>query len=138
MACGIDASGIGYVLDDKTLKASPEQWARAVVGAYHHHHADRIVPEVNNGGDMIESTLRTVDRTVSIRQVRASRGKYTRAEPIAALFEQGKVRVVGNFPELEDQLCTWVPGDDSPDRLDAMVWALTDLMISRGGAWILR
>lgn len=138
IVAGVDDKGVGYVLDDLTVKASPDAWARRAVEAYHRHHADRIVAESNNGGDMVEHTIRTVDRTVSLKQVKASRGKYTRAEPIAAMYEQGRIHHVGLFAELEDQLCTWVPGDDSPDRLDAMVWALTDLMISRGGAWILR
>lgn len=129
---GIDArTGHGYVLEDLTLRAAPDVWARRAVEAYHRWRADRIVAEVNNGGDMVESVIRTVDPTVSLRQVRASRGKYTRAEPVSALYEQGRVHHVGMLPELEDQLCTWVPGEDSPDRLDALVWAVTDLMLKQ-------
>jgi len=116
-----------YVLADLTLRASPRRWAAAAVGAYHDWGADRIVGEVNNGGDMIEALLRNVDPNVSYRSLRATRGKAIRAEPIAALYEQDRVHHVGAFPELEDQLCEWVPGDDSPDRLDALVWALTEL-----------
>jgi phage terminase large subunit-like protein len=78
---------------------------------------------------LVEATLRTVDKAISYKAVRATRGKYTRAEPIAALYEQGRVHHVGTFPELEDQMCTWVPGEKSPDRLDALVWALTELML---------
>jgi phage terminase large subunit-like protein len=81
---------------------------------------------------MVESTIRTVDRTVSYRAVHASKGKYTRAEPVAALYEQGKVHHVGAFPVLEDQMCDWTPGDESPDRMDALVWLLTDLMLNGG------
>ena len=88
-----------------------------------------MVAEVNNGGEMVELTIRTVDPNVSYRAVHASRGKVIRAEPIAALYEQGRVVHVGSFPELEDELCQWEPGMASPDRLDALVWALTDLML---------
>lgn len=123
----------GYVLEDLTLKGTPDDWARRAVNAYYRWNADRIIAEVNNGGDMVEHTIRMVDRQVSFRQVRASRGKTTRAEPISALYEQGRVHHVGEFAKLEDQLCTWVQGDKSPDRLDALVWGLTDLMLKSGG-----
>lgn len=119
----------GYVLDDVTVSGSPDAWARAAVAAYHKYGADRIIAEVNNGGDMVEHTIRTVAANVPFKQVRASRNKQTRAEPVAALYEQGRVHHVGTFGKLEDQLCQWMPGDKSPDRLDALVWALTDLMI---------
>ena len=95
------------------------------------HKADRIIGEVNNGGDLIETTLRTIDPTVSYRKVTATRGKAIRAEPIAALYEQGKVHHVGALTDLEDQMCEWIPDDPkvkSPDRMDALVWAITDLM----------
>ena len=121
----------GYVLADLTTKATPDAWARRAIAAYNRYGADRIIAEVNNGGDMVEHTLRTVDRSVPIKQVRASRGKQTRAEPVAALYEQGRVHHVGLLHDLEDQLCTWVPGDQSPDRLDALVWGLTELMVKR-------
>ena len=132
VVAGVGKDGHGYVLDDLTVKASPHEWATRAVNAYHDYQADRIVAEVNNGGDMVEHTVRTVDRRVSFKQVRASRGKLTRAEPVAALYEQGKVHHLGVLSQLEDQMCSWVPGDTSPDRMDALVWALTELML--GGA----
>jgi len=121
----------GYVLGDHTLKASPERWARAAVAAYHQHNADRILAEVNNGGDLVEHTIRTVDTSVPIMQVRASRGKVTRADPIAALYESGRVHHVGELRALEDQMCKWTAdAGGSPDRVDALVWALHDLLIA--------
>lgn len=126
---GTAANGHAYILEDASIDASPEQWGRMVARAYHNHDADRVVPEVNQGGDMVISVLRTVDPTLPVRPVRASRGKYTRAEPVAALYEQGKVHHVGRFPLLEEQMTSWTPGDKSPDRLDALVHALTDLML---------
>jgi len=116
-----------YVRDDRSLRASPKAWASAAVTAYHTFGGDRIVAEVNNGGDMVLDTIRNVDPEVSLRKVTATRGKQLRAEPIAALYEQGRVHHVGAFPELEDQMCEWEPGMESPDRLDALVWALTEL-----------
>jgi len=129
VVAGIDGHGEGYVLDDRSLHASPSEWAQAAVTGYNLWKAGRIIGEVNNGGDMVEFTIRTVKPDVSYKAVHASRGKATRAEPIAALYEQSKVHHVGSFPELEDQMCQWVPGDPSPDRLDALVWALTELML---------
>ena len=141
-ACGIIVAGLceggrGYVFSDQTLKkASPLEWARAAVNAYHRFEADRIVAEVNQGGEMVETVIRQVDRSVAITSVRATRGKYIRAEPVAALYEQGRVRHVGSLPLLEDELCDFGPGGltsgKSPDRLDALVWALTDLMLNKG------
>lgn len=125
----IDDRDQGYVLDDVTINGTPDEWGRAAVTAYHKYNADRIVAEVNNGGDMVEHTVRTVDKRVSFKQVRASRGKHTRAEPVAALYEQGHIHHVGMFAELEDQMCQWVPGDDSPDRMDALVWGFTELLL---------
>jgi len=119
----------GYILDDLTIRSSPSGWATAAVTGYYKHKADRIVGEVNNGGDMVEHTVRTVEKNASYKAVHASRGKAVRAEPVSALYEQGRVHHVGFFAELEDQLCEWVPGGTSPDRLDALVWALTELMI---------
>lgn len=134
IAAGVGEDGQGYILDDKTISASPDGWAKQAVALYHTLKADRIVAEVNNGGDMIEHTIRTVDSRVAFTQVRASRGKHTRAEPVAALYEQGKVHHVGAFGLLEDQMCQWTPTDaDSPDRVDALVWALTELMLDGGG-----
>ena len=101
--------------------------------------ADRIIGEVNNGGDLVEANLRTVDRSVSYKAVHASRGKRVRAEPVAALYEQGRVHHVGVFHELEDQMCNFTADarysdSDSPDRVDALVWALTELMLENSGA----
>jgi phage terminase large subunit-like protein len=119
-----------YVLDDLSGRYTPDGWARKAVGAYRAWKADRIIGEVNNGGDMIEATLRQIDANVSYKSVRASRGKAVRAEPIAALYEQGRAIHVGAFNELEDQMCSWTSDADwSPDRLDAMVWAATELML---------
>ena len=129
-ATGVD--GHAYILADLSCRLSPDQWAKRAVAAYHDFKADRIVAEVNNGGDLVERILRTVDHHVSYRAVRASRGKVTRAEPIAALYEQGRVHHVGNLAQLEDQLCLFTPDGEfqtSPDRADALVWALTDLML---------
>jgi len=117
----------GYVLDDVSLRATPDVWARAVISAYNRHKADAIVVEVNNGGEMVTHTIRTVS-SVNCKSVRATRGKYTRAEPVAALYEQGRIHHVGFFPELEDQMCEWSPEQKSPDRMDALVWAVTELM----------
>jgi phage terminase large subunit-like protein len=127
--------GYGYVLDDLSGRYSPDKWARIAIQAYHDYQADRIVAEVNNGGDLVESVLRTADphRRVSYSAVRATRGKYTRAEPVAALYEQRRIYHAGLFGKLEDQLCTWVPGEPSPDRLDALVWGFTHLMLKRRG-----
>lgn len=119
----------GFVLEDLTIKGTPDQWATAGVAGYNKFSADKIVGEVNNGGDMVAHTVRTVDKNVPFKSVHASRGKYTRAEPVSALYEQGRVHHVGFFPDLEDQLCEWVPGERSPDRLDALVWAITELML---------
>ena len=113
----------------ESVRATPDGWAREAIAAYHKHEADCIVAEANQGGDMARHTLETVDANVPVRLVRASRGKQTRAEPIAAIYEQGRVSHVGVFSELEDQLCSWTPGDKSPDRLDALVWAFSDLAI---------
>ena len=124
-------NGHYYVLADYSCIASPLVWAGEVVKAYHTHQADRIIGEVNNGGDLIETTIRTVDPAVSYRKVTATRGKVIRAEPIAALYEQGKVHHVGALQDLEDQMCEFVPNDPkakSPDRMDALVWAITELM----------
>jgi len=122
----------GYILADLTLKGTPDQWATAAVTGFYQSKADTIVGEVNNGGDMVEYTVKTVDSKVPFKQVHASRGKYIRAEPVSAPYEQGRIHHVGFFPELEDQLCEWVPGDKSPDRLDGLVWAITELMLEEG------
>ena len=117
-----------YVIDDFTIIGTPEQWAQRAITAYHKHQADKIVAEKNNGGDMVQSTLTNADKTVPVKLVWASRGKITRAEPVSLLYEQGRVHHVGTFEALEDQQCEWVPGEPSPDRMDALVWAITELM----------
>lgn len=130
VVCGASEDGQrAYVLADHSLRGSPHAWARAAVRAYHRWRADRIVAESNQGGEMVETTIHTIDANVPVTLVHASRGKWVRAEPCAALFEQRRVFLVGTFPQLEDQLVLWEPGESSPDRLDAMVWALTDLML---------
>ena len=133
---GIGSDKRGYVLADRSVRGSPAVWGRRAVDAFHEFRADKIVAEKNQGGEMVEHVLRTVDPKVPIKLVSATRGKQTRAEPIAALYEQGKIsHVLGTqFTALEDQCCTWDPVEDneSPDRLDALVWAFTELML--GGA----
>ena len=117
-----------YVLADDSLQGAPLEWARAAVAAYHRHKADRIVAEGNNGGEMVAQTIRTVDPSVPVRLVHASRGKQTRAEPVSAVYEQDRGHHVGSFPRLEDEMCMWIPGMASPNRMDALVWAATDLL----------
>jgi hypothetical protein len=131
VVAGVGSDQHGYVLADVSVQGSPATWASAAVAAYHTYSADRIVAEANNGGEMVEHTLRTVDggRHVPYTMLHASRGKQTRAEPVEALYERGLVHHVGHFPALEDELCGWVPGMASPNRLDALVWAVTELML---------
>ena len=124
-----------YVLEDGSLRGSPDTWARRAVDLYYKHGADRIIAETNNGGDLVERVIKTVDRQVSYKKVHASRGKIIRAEPIAALYEQKKVFHVGSFPQLEEQMTSYVAGGrKSPDRLDALVWALTEISQTSGSA----
>jgi len=139
---GIVVAGLGtddryYVLEDASCRLSPEQWARRVVAAHHEHNADRIIGEANFGGAMVEAVIRTADPRVPYRAVHASRGKIVRAEPIAALYEKGRVSHAGIFPELEDQLANMTSagyvGEGSPDRADALVWALSDLAMQSSG-----
>lgn len=138
---GIVVAGLGvddryYVLEDKSGRMTPDGWGRAAVDCYYLNQADRIVAEVNNGGDLVERLIRTIDNGVPYTPVNASRGKLVRAEPIAALYEQGRVSHVGMFAELEDQMCSFSAGSKtSPDRLDALVWALTELSQSSGTAF---
>lgn len=131
---GID--GRAYVLADRTCKLSPAGWGKRAVQAFHEYKADRIIAERNFGGAMVQHVIKTTEATVPYKEVTASRGKVARAEPVAALYEQGRVSHVGSFPELEDQMCQIAPegyaGEGSPDRADALVWALTELMISGG------
>jgi predicted phage terminase large subunit-like protein len=126
---GQDAEGRFYMLCDRTGRYTPDEWGRVVGDLYNQWSADRVVAEVNQGGDMVEHVLRTVDRNISYRGVRASKGKRARAEPISALYEQDRVVHLGSFPELEEQMCMFTPDnfDGSPDRVDALVWGLTEL-----------
>ncbi len=123
----------GYTLDDVTPPEGVKShiWAESAVAAYHKWDADLIVGEVNNGGDMIESIIRNVNggENVAYKSIRATKGKHTRAEPVSNLYHQSCIHQVGHFADLEDELCTWVPGNDSPNRLDALVWAYTELML---------
>jgi predicted phage terminase large subunit-like protein len=132
VVAGIDQDGTAYVLEDHTDNYSPKEWASKAIELYHEHMADRIVAERNQGGDMVRHTLQTEDENVPIKLVHASRGKMARAEPVSALYEQGKVKHVKGLNELEDQMVQWEPlgSIGSPDRLDAMVWALTDLSLN--------
>lgn len=129
-----------YVLEDLSGRHSPADWGRRVVDAYWRHKVDRVVAEVNKGGDMVERIIRSIDPHVSYRAVRATRGKVTRAEPIAALYEQGHVYHIKPLKELETQLCEYIPGitSKSPDRLDALVWALTDLFLEKENKPVLK
>lgn len=130
VVAGVDRRGRGHVLADLSMSGSPDQWGRRVVEAWRSWDADRIVVERNFGGDMAEHTVRTADRAAPVRMVTASKGKTPRAEPVSMLYEQGKVFHAGRWPKLEDQMCTWTSDDKtSPDRLDAMVWALNELLV---------
>lgn len=136
IVAGIDVLKHGYVIGDYTCHLPPKQWAANAIAAYNKHEANFIVGETNNGGEMVEHTVKTIDANVPFRDVHASRGKQTRAEPISALYEQGRIHHVGSFPQLEDQMCDWVPGiSSSPDRVDALVWAFYSLLpeLTRSG-----
>mgnify|MGYP002714061645 CR=1 FL=1 len=148
--CGIVVAGVvaegppqdwrAVVIEDASVSAaSPDRWARAALAAAERHGAERVVAEVNQGGDLVESLLRSIDPLVPFRAVRASRGKAARAEPVAALYEQGRVRHMPGLDRLEDQMCRMTAqgyeGRGSPDRLDALVWALTELMIVPAQGW---
>lgn len=134
VVCGTDGKGHGYVIDDLSGRYPPHEWARKAIGAYKRHQADRIIGETNFGGQMVEATLRAVDASVAFKPVTASRGKVLRAEPVAAMYEQGRVHHVGAFPELEDQMCGFASDFNratagySPDRVDALVFALSELL----------
>ena len=132
VVAGVDVNGIAYVLEDHTDRYTPQQWAAKAVQLYRDHMADRIVAERNQGGDMVRHTLHTEDETLPIKLVHASRGKMARAEPVSALYEQGKVKHVRGLNDLEDQMVQWEPlgSIGSPDRLDALVWAITDLSLN--------
>lgn len=138
VGAGIGVDARGYVLADASCRMPPADWARRAIKLYHELQADRIVAEANNGGDLVSTVIHTIDPAVPVTLVHASRGKRTRAEPVSALYEQGRVSHVQPFPDLEDQMCSYTgaPGEDSPDRMDALVWALTDVMkISTDPIW---
>lgn len=136
VVAGKDADGHGYVLADLSGRYTPTEWARTAIAAWRSHAADRIVAEVNNGGDMVEATVRMIDPNVPFTAVRAARGKVARAEPVAALYEQGRAHHLGTLPLLEDQMCGFAGDFDrakagySPDRVDALVWALSELLVT--------
>ena len=131
IVAGAGQDGRGYVLDDGSTRGGPQHWAERTVAMYDRHDADAIVIEVNQGGDMVRHTLKSVRDGLNVIEVRATRGKHVRAEPIAALYSLGRVSHVGTFPKLEDQMCLMTAagyeGEGSPDRVDALVWALTEL-----------
>jgi phage terminase large subunit-like protein len=135
VAAGVDAAGLVHVLDDATLAAArPAQWARAAIALYHRLEADQLVAEVNQGGEMVRAVLHEADPSVPVAMVRATRAKFLRAAPVAQLYEQGRVRHVGAFPALEDEMCDFgldgLSSGRSPDRLDALVWAITALALT--------
>ncbi len=134
IVAGVGEDNRGYVIDDATCRESPNGWARKAIACFDRYHGDRIVGEVNNGGDMVEATMKVVRPGAPFKAVHASKGKWTRAEPIAALYEQGRISHVGTFAELEDEMVNFGPngmvGEASPDRVDALVWALTELFPS--------
>jgi phage terminase large subunit-like protein len=132
--CGLDHLGHAHVLEDLTDRYSPDGWARATLTAFDRWNADKIIAERNFGGAMVESNIRTARPNAPVKLITASRGKTQRAEPVAALYEQNKVTHHGSFPDLEDQMCNFsasgYQGSKSPDRADALVWGLSDLMIN--------
>lgn len=135
IACGLGADGEGYVLADLSRRGTPREWASAAIAAYHSLKADKIVIERNFGGEMAAATLASIDPGVPVKEITSSRGKVLRAEPIGSIFEQRRAHIVGTLPELEDQMCSFTADwnrarDGSPDRVDAMTFALTDLMLS--------
>jgi phage terminase large subunit-like protein len=156
IVAGKDKDGRGYVLADLSGRYTPIEWARIASSAYRAHGADRVVAEVNNGGDLVENTLRVVDDNIAYTAVHATRGKVVRAEPVSALYEQGRIRHMGSFTALEDQMCEFTPDLDrskpkrdttdpssvsmggarsSPDRADALVWAFTELLVEEIASW---
>lgn len=139
IAAGVDLRGHAYIVGDASLHGSPDDWARAAVDLWNAQKGDRIIAETNFGGEMVEHTITTVARErglrVPIKLVRASRGKAVRADPIAALYQQGLVHHVGPLPALENEICRWTPADPvSPSRLDALVWALSELLLHGGSS----
>ena len=137
IVAGVDEDDKYFILDDKSGKFTPDNWARLVIEQFYRYNANLIVAETNNGGDLVERLLRTIDKNVPYKSVTATRGKMLRAEPVSALYEQKKVFHTDLFPTLEDQMCTYTgENKKSPDRLDALVWALTELSSSsRKALW---
>lgn len=131
--CGLGEDGAAYVLHSAGVKLSPDGWAKRTIGLYHEYEANQVVAEKNQGGDMVASTLRTQDARLPVKLVQATKGKRLRAEPVASLFEQGKAKLLGSFEKLEDQMSTYlgIPGEQSPDELDAMTYAMTELMLNQ-------
>lgn len=131
VVAGIDAQKQAFILEDLSGKLSPNDWGRRVVDTYYRLKADRVVVEINKGGDLVENVLKSIDPTIPLKSVRATRGEYTRAEPIAALYEQNRIFHAQPLSILEQQICDYIPGitTKSPDRMDALVWALTELML---------
>lgn len=143
VCCGLGADGHAYVIEDASLEqATPDQWGKQAVAVYQRHHADCIVGEVNNGGDLVEANVRSAAKSLKVQiafsQVRASRGKAVRAEPVSGLYEQGRVHHIGVLAKLEDQMCTWDPvlSTKSPDRVDALVWGISEFLEKMNGATI--
>ena len=134
IVAGKGVDGRGYVLDDQSIKGTPKEWAARAVASYDWYDADVIVAEINQGGDMVVSTIRSIRDTTNVKKVRATRGKHVRAEPIASLYQMGRISHIGTFSDLEDQMCLMTAagyeGDGSPDRVDALVWAFTELFPS--------
>ena len=133
VAAGLGADGHGYVLEDASLRGTPNEWATAGVAVYNKWRANTLVAESNQGGEMVSLTFGTIKGAPHVKLIHASHGKVARAEPVHALYEQKRAHHVGFFPELEDEYCNWIPGSKSPNRLDAAVYALTELMIERQG-----
>ncbi|HRK25506.1 MAG TPA: ATP-binding protein, partial [Beijerinckiaceae bacterium] len=143
IAAGLARDGHVYILDDATLDgARPDVWAARALATYHRHEADALIAEINQGGAMVAEVLRSIDASVPVTTVRATRGKLLRAEPVAALYAQGRVHHLGAFPALEDEMANFGPDGlsqgRSPDRLDALVWAVTALALDREGSPRLR
>lgn len=142
IAAGIDANKHGYVLDDRSGVMTPIGWANTVVDMYRCHKANLVVAEVNNGGDLVIENIRAVDPSIPVKAVHATRGKLVRAEPISSFYERSMVHHVGSFVVLEDQMCSFAPDFDrhqhgSPDRMDALVWAMTNLMVTNANTGML-
>lgn len=140
IVAGINHDKKAYILEDLSGKYSPNDWGQRVAEAYWRYKADRVVAEVNKGGDLVEQVVRSVDPTISYKSVRATRGKYTRAEPVAALYEQRRVFHTRPFTKMESQMCSFIPGcgSSSPDRMDALVWAVTELLLQNEAAPVLK